>query len=156
MPSQDQLWDLVAGHREGILATIGPSGRPQLSNVLYVAEPGTRLVRISTTAERVKVKNLARDPRGSLHVSGADFWHFAVADGSVTLSAAAAAPGDAAVAELAEVHATFYGELDPERFAAEMIAAHRLVVRLHVDHLYGVLADSARLPRAESASANRD
>ncbi len=85
MPSQEELWALVASHREGILATIGPSGRPQLSNVLYVAGPG-RLVRISTIADRVKAKNLARDPRASLHVPGEDFWHFAVAVGTATLS----------------------------------------------------------------------
>lgn len=156
MPNQDQLWDLVIGHREGILATIGPSGRPQLSNVLYLVDPATRLVRISTTADRVKTKNLERDPRASLHVSGGDFWRFAVADGSVTLSEVATEPGDAAVAELADVHTAFYGPLDHEKFAAEMIAARRLVVRLRVEHLYGVLADTARRPRAGSTPATGD
>jgi PPOX class probable F420-dependent enzyme len=149
MPSQEELWALVTGHREGILATIRPSGRPQLSNVLYLVEPGARLVRISTTADRVKAQNLARDPRASLHVSGEDFWHFAVADGTATLSDVAAAPGDTAVRELAEVHSAFYGELDQEHFTAEMIAARRLVARLHVEHLYGVLSTAGRRPRAD-------
>ena len=133
------------------MATIGPSGRPQLSNVLYVVGPG-RLVRISTTADRVKAKNLARDPRASLHVPGEDFWHFAVAVGTATLSEVAAAPGDAAVRELAEVHSAFYGELDQDHFAAEMIAARRLVVRLSVEHLYGVLATTGRRPRADAGT----
>ncbi len=146
MVDRNDLWELVASHREGILATIGPSGRPQLSNVLYLVDRPTRLVRISTTADRVKAKNLARDPRASLHVSGEDFWHFAVADGTATLSGVASEPNDAALLELAEVHTAFYGELDEEHFAAEMIAARRLVVRLRVDHLYGVLATTGRRP----------
>jgi len=152
VPSQEELWALVASHREGILATTGPSGRPQLSNVLYLVGPGAGLVRISTTANRVKAKNLARDPRASLHVAGQDFWHFAVADGTATLSEVAAAPGDAAVRELAEVHAAFYGQLDQEQFVAEMIAARRLVVRLSVEHLYGVLATTGRRPRPDAGT----
>jgi PPOX class probable F420-dependent enzyme len=148
MVSQDELWGLVAGHREGVLATIGRSGRPQLSNVLYLAEPVTRLVRISTTADRVKAKNLTRDPRASLHVLGEDFWHFAVADGTATLSKVAEAADDAAVRELAELHSAFYGELDEDRFSAEMISARRLVVRIAVNHLYGVLTTTGRRPRA--------
>lgn len=154
MPSQEEQWALVSSHREGILATIGPGGRPQMSNVLYLVQPAARLVRISTTADRVKAKNLARDPRAALHVSGEDFWHFAVAEGTVTLSEVAAQPGDAAVRELAEVHSAFYGELDQEHFAAQMVAARRLVVRLHVEHLYGVLATTGRRPRADTGTAS--
>ncbi len=154
VPSQEELWALVVSHREGILATIGPSGRPQLSNVLYLVELGARLLRISTTADRVKAKNLARDPRASLHVPGEDFWHFAVAEGTVTLSEVAAQPGDPAVRELVEVHSAIYGELDQEHFTAEMIAGRRLVLRFHVEHLYGVLATTGRRPRADAGSPN--
>jgi hypothetical protein len=38
MASDADLWDLVASHREGVLATIGSTGRPQLSNILYTSE----------------------------------------------------------------------------------------------------------------------
>jgi PPOX class probable F420-dependent enzyme len=148
MPSEDELWELVAGRREGVLATVAPSGRPQLSNVLYVADRTTRLVRISTTADRAKARNVARDARASLHVSGEDFWHFAVADGTATLSKVAAQPDDEAVQELAEVHSSFYGALDHDQFPAEMIAARRVVIRLQVDHLYGVMTSSGRRPAA--------
>ena len=153
MPSQEELWALVASHREGILATTGPSGRPQLSNVLYLVGPGAGGVRISTTVDRVKAKNLARDPRASLHFAGQDFWHFAVADGTATLSEVAAAPGDAAVREL-EVHAAFYGQLDQEQFVAEMISGRRLVVRLSVQHLYGVLATKGHRSRPDAGTSN--
>ena len=48
------------------------------------------MVRISTTAYRLKARNLARDPRAALHASGQDFWHYAVAMGDVTLGLVAA------------------------------------------------------------------
>jgi PPOX class probable F420-dependent enzyme len=147
-PTQEQLWELVAGERHGILATIKRDGLPQMSNVLYVVDATSRLVRISTTGDRVKARNLARDPRGALHVPGRDFWHYAVAEGAATLSDVAAEPGDATTDELFAVHSAFYGTLDRTQFDDEMIVNRRLVVRLSVDHLYGVLATGGRRPQA--------
>jgi hypothetical protein len=111
------------------------------------------VVRISTTADRLKARNLARDPRAALHVPGQDFWHYAVAEGDVTLSAVAAVPGDDACRELLAVHAAFYGEQDADSVSADMIVARRLVVRLQVSHLYGVLttAGARPVPRAGSS-----
>ena len=146
MPAQDELWELVAANQEGVLATVKGDGSPQLSNVLYVADPATRTVRVSTTADRAKGRNLARDPRAALHVSGEDFWHYAVAEGPVTLSDVAAIPGDDAVEELLEVHSFFYGEIDRATFEGEMITNQRLVVRLQVTHLYGVMVKTGRRP----------
>jgi PPOX class probable F420-dependent enzyme len=149
MPGQAELWELVMASRQGVLATIRPDGTPQLTNVLYVADPATRVIRVSTTADRAKARNLARDPRGALHVSGEDFWHYAVAEGTVTLSDVAAIPGDDAVEELLEVHSFFYGEIDRATFEEEMITNQRLVVRLQVSHLYGVMVKTGRRPVSE-------
>jgi PPOX class probable F420-dependent enzyme len=146
MPGQDELWELVASNRQGVLATVKADSSPQLSNVLYVADPATRTVRVSTTADRAKGRNLARDPRAALHVSGEDFWHYAVAEGPVSLSDVAAIPGDDAVEELLEVHSFFYGEIDRATFEEEMITNQRLVVRLQVVHLYGVMVKTGRRP----------
>jgi PPOX class probable F420-dependent enzyme len=146
MPGQDELWELVAGNQQGVLATVNADRSPQLSNVLYVADPATRTIRVSTTADRAKGRNLARDPRAALHVSGEDFWHYAVAEGPVTLSDVAAIPGDDAVEELLEVHSFFYGEIDRATFEEEMITNQRLVVRLQVSHLYGVMVKTGRRP----------
>jgi PPOX class probable F420-dependent enzyme len=121
MPTQDELWQLVAAGRQGTLATIGKDGAPQLSNILYLAHDGARLVRISTTADRVKARNLARDPRAALYVVGDDFWHYAVGSGTATLSGIASSPGDPATDELASLHAAFYGEVDRAAFDEEMI-----------------------------------
>ena len=149
MPGQAELWELVMASQQGVLATIRPDGSPQLTNVLYVADPATRVIRVSTTADRAKARNLARDPRGALHVSGEDFWHYAVAEGPVTLSDVAAIPGDDAVEELLEVHSFFYGEIDRATFEEEMITNQRLVVRLQVSHLYGVMVKTGRRPVSE-------
>ena len=115
MATEDELWQLVAGGRQGVLATVAGDGRPQLSNVLYVADAGGGVVRMSTTAGRVKARNLARDPRAALHVAGRDFWHYAVAEGSATLSAVASASGDEACRELLAVHSALYGGAGPGR-----------------------------------------
>ncbi len=146
MASQEDLWQLVMSERQGVLATVARDGRPQLSNVLYEPDPDTRVVRISTTAGRLKARNLARDPRAALHVSGRDFWHYAVAEGDVTLSAVASAPGDDACRELLTVHTAFYGEQDADAVYPDLIAARRLVVRLQVSHLHGVMTTAGPRP----------
>ncbi len=147
MASEDELWQLVATRREAVLATIKSDGLPQLSNVLYLSEPDGRSVRISTTADRHKARNLARDPRAVLHVGGDDFWAFAVAEGRAELSAVAAQPGDRACQQLLEVHSAFYGTVEPDAFFAEMIANRRLVIRLALHHIYGIIATAGRRPR---------
>jgi PPOX class probable F420-dependent enzyme len=95
MAAETELRELIASRREGVLGTIKRGGLPQLSNVLYLPEPGGRAVRISTTADRLKARVLARDPRAVLHVTGDNFWAYAVAEGHGTLTPAAADPGDA-------------------------------------------------------------
>ena len=137
----EKLLAIITGHRQGVLATIAADGRPQLSNVLYVWDDAERVARISTTADRVKARNLRRDPRAALHVAGDHFWQYAVADCAVTLSEVAAQPGDEAARELAAMHGAHYGEQDEVQFAAQMIAARRLAVRLHVRRVYGVALD---------------
>ena len=141
-PLDGKLLGIVAGSRQGVLATIAADGRPQLSNVLYVWDAGERVARISTTADRVKARNLGRDHRAALHVTGRHFWQYAVAEGAVTLSEVAAEPGDEASRELLAVHSVFYGTQDDEDdFSKKMIAARRLVIRLHARRFYGISLD---------------
>jgi PPOX class probable F420-dependent enzyme len=140
-PLDEKLLSLVAGTRQGVLATIAADRRPQLSNVLYVWDAGQQTARISTTADRVKARNLGRDPRAALHVTGRHFWQFAVAEGTVTLSAVAAEPGDEATSELRMLHAVHDRVPDEAGFDRQMIAARRLVIRLHVRHVYGIALD---------------
>ena len=98
MADPDALRALVADHAMGVLVTLKRDGRPQLSNIAYGFDG--EVVRISVTAGRAKTKNLQRDPRASLHVTTADFWRWAVAEGTAELSALTAEPGDAVGQEL--------------------------------------------------------
>lgn len=154
-PTTEQLWQFVASRRQGVLATINNDGSPQLSNVLYVGA-ADRLVRISTTADRVKARNLARDPRAALHVAGDDFWHYAVAHGTAALSPAATATGDHTTEQLFAVHRAFYGELDRDGFDEDMIANKRLVATLRVTRLHGVMTSACAVvgTRARAAASS--
>jgi len=127
MPDQEQLQELIANNSQGILAAMTRA---------------ERIARVSTTARRVKARILRRDPRAALHVPGAHFWSYAVAECDAEVSNVATTPGDETCQELLEVHAAFYGKIaDETAFFAQMIEAERLVIRLRVRRLYGVLLD---------------
>ena len=142
MPDEQQLLDLIANNSQGILAAVTRGGYPHLTNVLYVWDPAQRTARVSTTADRVKGRILRRDRHAALHVPGPHFWSYAVAECDATVSDVATSPGDETCRELLEVHSAFYGTMaDEAAFFAQMIEARRLVVRLQVKRLYGVLLD---------------
>ena len=115
------------------------AGYPHLTNVLYAWDGAERLARVSTTADRVEGRILSRDPRAALHVAGPHFWAYAVAECDAETSEVATTPGDDACRELLAVHSAFFGELDEPVFFRQMIEARRLVVRLRVRRVYGVL-----------------
>jgi PPOX class probable F420-dependent enzyme len=149
MTDETDFWNLIATGREAVLSTINRSGLPQLSNVLYLPATDGRTVRISTTADRLKARNLTRDPRAVLHVAGNNFWAYAVAEGHATLTAAAATPGDDACQNLLEVHTAFYGrQAEQDAFFAEMIARQRLVIQVGLARVYGVITSAGRRPLA--------
>lgn len=142
MPDEQQLLNLIADNKQGILAAVTRAGYPHLTNVLYEWNPAQRTARVSTTADRVKGRILRRDPRAALHVPGSHFWSYAVAEGDADVSDVATSPGDETCRELLEVHSAFYGKMGDEvSFFEQMIEARRLVVRLQVRRLYGVLLD---------------
>jgi PPOX class probable F420-dependent enzyme len=123
---------------QGILATIRSDARPQLSNVVHAFDPSARIIRISTTAHRVKTRNLQRDPRATYYVPGPDFGRFVVADTTADLSPVVRHADDDVVDELAEVYRDIAGDHpDWAAFRREMVNENRLVVRLHATGLYG-------------------
>lgn len=141
MAIDEKLLGVIAEHREGVLATIRKDGRPQLSNILYVWDPEQRVARISTTADRAKARNLKRDPRAALYVSGPHFWSYVVADGDAELVGPTSTPGDEAGRELLQVHSAYYPGLEEGPFFEEMVANRRLVIRLRVTHTYGLVLE---------------
>jgi PPOX class probable F420-dependent enzyme len=136
-----ELSDALAfatARQHGILVTIGRSGRPQMSNILYGMTDG--VARISVTDSRAKTRNLRRDRRASLYVVGDTFWEWVVLDGTAELSAVAAAPDDAVVDELVEMYGAAVGEhKDWDDFRKSMVNDQRLVVRVRAERAYGLL-----------------
>ncbi|MCX4389885.1 PPOX class F420-dependent oxidoreductase [Micromonospora peucetia] len=136
--TQRALTELIAGHRLGVLATLRRDGRPQLSTVIYASDSEAALIRVSVTDGRAKTANLRRDPRASFHVSSADGWAYAVAEARAELTPTATDPDDATVAELVDLYRAIQGEHpDWADYRRAMVAERRLVLRLHVERLYG-------------------
>ena len=135
------LWDVVAAANGGTLATIKRDGRPQLSDINYTADSGTRVVRISTRDPLAKTHNLRRDPRASLHVPGPGGAGYVVAEANTELSAVAADEQDAIVEELIEVYRLVQGKDHPDwaDYRAAMVRDRRTVVRLRPTHVYGMI-----------------
>jgi len=72
---EPRIREFLAAPRYAVLATVNPSGSPQLTEMWYGLR-GDELF-FNTTEERQKSLNLARDPRVSLLVSakkGAEVW----------------------------------------------------------------------------------
>ncbi|MFI5489988.1 MULTISPECIES: PPOX class F420-dependent oxidoreductase [Micromonospora] len=136
--TREALTDLIAGRWMGVLATIRRDGRPQLSTVVYAFDRDRGVIRVSVTDDRAKTANLRRDPRASFHVSSEDGWAYAVADARAELTPVAADPADATVEELVGLYRSIQGEHpDWDDYRRAMIAERRLVLRLHVERVYG-------------------
>ena len=124
---------LAANHR-AVLATQQRDGRPQLSNILYAVDDDG-LVRISSTRDRAKVRNLRRDPRASLAVIGANFFEYVVAEGTAHIE-----EGATLAADLRRVYVKVAGKEHPdwEEYDAAMVAEGRVLIALQVERLYPV------------------
>ncbi|MGW2425988.1 PPOX class F420-dependent oxidoreductase [Streptomyces sp. NPDC001709] len=139
--SGEALSDLLAKQQFGTLATVKQSGHPHLTTMLYTWEPESRIVRLSTTADRVKAKHLRRDPRAALHVQGGDVWSFAVAEGTAEVSEITKVPGDAVGRELLAMIPPAAKPEDEDAFLRQQVAERRIVIRLRVERLYGTALD---------------
>jgi PPOX class probable F420-dependent enzyme len=128
----------VQARKNGVLTTIRANGRPQLSNILYVAGPdGT--FHISVTDSRAKTNNIRRDPRVSLYVPGDNFWQYVVIEGTAELSPVAADPHDATVDQLVAYYRAGSGEHpDWDEYRTVMVAEGRLIVILRPERAYGI------------------
>ncbi|KOV98494.1 pyridoxamine 5'-phosphate oxidase [Streptomyces sp. NRRL B-1140] len=135
------LSDLLGTQQFGTLATVKRSGHPHLTTMVYSWDAESRTVRFSTTADRVKVKHLRREPRAALHVQGADVWSFAVAEGEAEVSEVTEVPGDAVGRELLAMIPAGAEPEDEDAFFEQLVDERRLVIRLKVDRLYGTALD---------------
>jgi PPOX class probable F420-dependent enzyme len=131
--------DFARVNRHSVLITIRRDGRPQLSNVLHhVSDDG--VIRISITADRAKYKNLLREPWAALHVTQADFYAYAVLEGSVELTPVATRTDDATVDELVAYYRAAIGEHDDwNAYRQAMVADRRVIARFEPTRAYGML-----------------
>jgi PPOX class probable F420-dependent enzyme len=141
--SDEALSDLLGKQQFGTLATVKRSGHPHLTTMLYSWDPEARIVRFSTTAERVKVAHLRRDTRAALHVQGGDVWSFAVAEREAEVSDVTTSPGDAVGRELLAMVPEAAKPEDEAAFLEQLVGERRVVLRLTVDRLYGTALDVA-------------
>ncbi|MFD3335927.1 pyridoxamine 5'-phosphate oxidase family protein [Streptomyces sp. NPDC058700] len=141
--SEEALSDLLGTQQFGTLATVKRSGHPHLTTMLYSWDPEARVARFSTTADRVKVTHLRRDPHAALHVRGDDVWSFAVAEGEAEVSGPTTSPGDAVGRELLGMIPEAARPEDEESWLAGQTAERRVVIRLKADRLYGTALDIA-------------
>jgi PPOX class probable F420-dependent enzyme len=125
--------------RRSVLTTIRGNGRPQLSNVLHhVFDDG--VIRISTTADRAKYRNLVREPWAALHVTRDDFFAYVVLEGAVELTPVASEPDDPTVDELVLHYRAVMGEHeDWDAFRVASVSERRAVARFRPDRAYGML-----------------
>jgi len=131
--------EFATARQKGVLTTIRRDGRPQLSNILYVAYDDG--MRISVTDARAKTKNLRRDPRASLYVPGDDFWSFVVLDGIASLTDVAAEEHDDVVELLVDYYRRGSGEHpDWDDFRSTMVREGRLLVTVRVSSAYGMVS----------------
>jgi PPOX class probable F420-dependent enzyme len=135
----DQALEAARANHQSVLTTMRKDGKPQLSNVLHaVGEDG--VIRVSTTADRAKYKNLRREPWAALKVDGESFWSYAVIEAEASLSEVAADPHDPAADELVELFRSISGEhSDWEDYRRAMVSEQRVVVRLSPTRAYGFL-----------------
>jgi PPOX class probable F420-dependent enzyme len=133
----EELSRLLGEQRFGALATNKSDGHPHMSTVLYDWDPEQRVVRISTIADRLKVRQLHKVPRCALYVASDDFWSYAVAEGEAELSPVTTEPGDEVGVELLAMRPDFADPADTQAFLRQMVSDRRLVIRLRVSRLYG-------------------
>jgi PPOX class probable F420-dependent enzyme len=135
----DEALEFARNNRRSVMITIKRDGHPQSSNILHVlGDDG--VIRVSITADRAKYHNLVRTPWASLHITSADFWHYAVVECEATLSDPATDPADPTVDELVEYYRSANGEHDDwDDYRAAMVRERRVMARLRPLRAYGAV-----------------
>ncbi|MFI2777831.1 TIGR03618 family F420-dependent PPOX class oxidoreductase [Streptomyces sp. ALB3] len=140
----DRALSRILSERQfGVLAAVRSTGHPHLSTVLYRWDAEERILRVSSTAGRLKARILGRNPHASLHVDGGDVWSFAVAEGLAQVSEPTAVAGDAVGRELLSLTPGFDDRAAEQAFLEQAVAERRVVIRIQVSRLYGAALDVA-------------
>ena len=126
-------------HR-GVLTTFRRNGAAQMS--IISCGPLRDGIAFTVTEDRVKLKNLRRDPRCSLMVSRESWWGFVVLEGRAQIiSADNTGPEELRLA-LREAYTAASGEDHPDwaEYDQAMRDDRRSVIIVVPDHIYGTAA----------------
>ena len=140
VPSQfaPQIEQFLHDNPQGVLTSFRKNGMPQLSIVTMYPRDGG--VGISITENRMKFKNLLRDPRCSILVSHVDWWSgFLVFEGKAELIPSGNTEPDAL--RLARRHifsaTTRRRSADWDQYDRIAAADKRVAMILRPEHVYG-------------------
>lgn len=135
----EQARDFLVSRHQAALAVIDDDGTPHVTRIAY-ALGDDDVVRVSITDGRVKTRHLRDRPRATLHVRGDDPWHWVSVVADAELGSVAETVDDEAVDELLRTYEAIAGPHDdPDEYRRAMVDDERLVLRLHVDRVYGIL-----------------
>ena len=133
----DRVVEFVSENHQAVLTTFRRNGAAQMSVVTVGAYDGG--VAFTTTEDRAKLWNLARNPRCSLLVSQADWWGYVVLEGRARLLRR----GESDEAELRDALRGIYraasGQEHPnwDEYDRSMIDDRRAAVIVMADRVYG-------------------
>ncbi len=140
-----QIEQFIHDNPQGVLTSFRRNGMPQLSIVTVYPRDGG--VGISITENRIKFKNLLRDPRCSVLISHADWWSgFLVFEGKAELTHS----GNTDLEELRMARRHIFSATTKRRSAdwhaydRIVDADKRVAMVLRPDHVYGPTLDRMR------------
>ena len=133
-----QLEQFLHDNPQGVLTSFRRNGMPQLSIVTVYPRDGG--VGISITENRMKFKNLLRDPRCSVLISHADWWSgFLVFEGKAELTHSGNAAPDALRRARRHIFSatTKRRSKDWDEYDRIAEADKRVAMVLRPEHVYG-------------------
>lgn len=134
-----QQTDFLSNNHNAVFSTFRRNGAAQLS--IVTAGPYDGAVAFTTTANRVKHRNLTRDPRCSLLVSHDDWRPFLVLEGNAEVLSQDNTDAEALRVAFRDVFRAAAGKEHPDwdEYDRVMVEDKRVIVVLRPEHVYGTL-----------------
>jgi len=149
-PLTPQIEQFIHHNPQGVLTLFRRNGMPQLSIVtVYPCDGG---VGISITENRIKFKNLLRDPRCSVLVSHADWWSgFLVFEGKAELTHSGNTDPEALRMARRDIFSatTRRRSADWDEYDRIADADKRVAMLLRPEHIYGSALARMRQARGQ-------
>ena len=122
---------LKENHR-GVLSTVKKDGRPQLSNIGYLYNESDGEIKISTTSDRFKTRNIERNPQVSMVAQGDNWYQYLVVEGTATVSP------EGQLEALRHLYEGIAGKPHPnwQEYDEAMLNDHRVIISIKIEKLY--------------------